>query len=290
MIVLRQIETHLRLVKKALLFAGEIVFMFLGVVFSLIAGVYPGMFDARLGFLAFLVSFSLICGALIWFHRKTGNWFIAADAAAWLAHRSRQQLHHGQSKYIHTALRSLLWLPSLLAAFVLVFFPVASHLVFSGTNAGSHYRMTAPLNWLILRGTDSSVFMAFFSEKGLSHYGFTPVWFNHKMPSVAEFFVSSPDDAPEWYRPKHERATRHFTHGAVRQFQLGTITATCFECQHTYQDQASHHSIFSPPVLWESLCSTEKNGSDYNLRASFFGHREDLAAFYEALTTAKPTI
>jgi hypothetical protein len=37
-----------------------------------------------------------------------------------------------------------------------------------------------------------------------------------------------------------------------------------------------------------SFCSTQPNGVDYNLRAAFFGHREDLPAFYDLVSFAIP--
>jgi len=153
-----------------------------------------------------------------------------------------------------------------------------------------HYRVSTPLNWLMIKGRGDNFAEAFFSNVGAARYGFTPIWFNHSMPSGAIFLTSDPEHAYGWNRPESELAGGRTTHLGVRKFQLGMITATCYEYRHTYDNAAeSPSSIFVPPVLWESLCSTQPNGVDYNLRAAFFGHREDLAAFYDLLNSASPS-
>jgi hypothetical protein len=122
-----------------------------------------------------------------------------------------------------------------------------------------------------------------------ARYGFTPIWFNHSIPSSGVFLTSDPQHPDGWNRPESELATGHATHLAVRRFQLGMITASCYEYRHSYNNPVrSPASIFTPPVLWESLCSTQPNGVDYNLRAAFFGHREDLPAFYDLVSSAIP--
>ena len=109
------------------------------------------------------------------------------------------------------------------------------------------------------------------------------------MPSGGTFFTSDPASSDGWWRPEHELASGHTTHLAVRQFRLGRVTATCYEYRDTYNDAIGPSTgIFTPSALWESLCSTQPNGVDYNLRAAFLGHREDLPAFYELLSSAVP--
>jgi hypothetical protein len=285
------VEIHLRLFKKFLLFISELVFLFFGFVFSLGLAAYLDFIGIKLAaVIAFLLIFILICAAPVWFRRKAGNWTVAADATAWLAHRSRRQLHPRRAKYLRIVQRSFLWFPSVCAAFVLFFLPVASHTLFSGARLVPHYRVRTPLNWLIIKIRGDSFTETFFSNQGAARYGFTPVWFNHSMPSSATFLISDHLVSDGWWRPQSELASGQPTHVAVRQFQLGKITATCYEYRHTYDNAAgSPSSIFAPPVLWESLCSTQPNGIDYNLRAAFLGHHEDLAAFYDLLNSASPS-
>ena len=279
----------MRLFKKFFLFATELVFLFFGFMFSMGFAVYLDSLGSKFAPVAFLLGFSLICAALVWFRRKTGKWTIAADAIAWLADRSWRQLHPRRAKYFRILQRFFLWFPSLCSTLVLFFLPVASHILYSGTHLVPHYHVSTPLNWLMIKSSGDIAVWTFFSNQGAARYGFTPILFNHSMPSSAIFFTSDPASSDRWRRPESELANGHTTHLAVRQFQLGMITATCYEYRHTYNNAAgSSSSILTPPVLWESLCSTQPNGVDYNLRASFLGHREDLAAFYDLLNSATP--
>jgi hypothetical protein len=280
----------LRLFKKFLLFVSELVFLFFGFVFSLGLAAYLDSIGVKFAPAAFLLIFFLTCAALNWFRRKAGNWTIAVDATAWLAYRSWRQLHPRRAKHLRIVQQFFLWFPSICAAFVLFFLPAASHIFYFGTQLVPHYRVSAPLNWLVIEGRGNEMVWTFFSHRGAARYGFTPVWFNRTMPSGAIFFTSDPAVSDGWWRPRNEVARDQPTHVAVRQFQLGRITATCYEYQHTYADASrSSPSIFDVPVLWESLCSTQPNGVDYNLRAAFLGHHEDLASFYDLLNSVSPS-
>jgi hypothetical protein len=280
----------LRFFKKFLLLASELVFLFVGLVFSMGFAYYLGSIGSRFPFVAFFLSFSLICTALVWFRHKTGEWTTAADATAWLAHRSWRQLHPRRAKYLRILQLPFLLFPSLCSALVVFFLPVASHILYSGAHLAPHYRFSTPVNWLIIKSRGDIEVWTFFSNRGAARCGFTPIWFNHSMPSSAIFHTSDPASSDGWWRPRSELASGHATHLAVRQFQLGMITATCYEYRHTYNNSArASSSIFTPPVLWESLCSTQPNGVDYNLSAAFFGHGEDLPAFYDLLNSATPS-
>jgi hypothetical protein len=86
----------------------------------------------------------------------------------------------------------------------------------------------------------------------------SPILFNHSMPSSAIFFTSDPENPFGWNSPERELASGHPAHLAVRGFRLGLITATCYEYRQNYSNTEDSPSIFTPPVLWESLCSTRQ--------------------------------
>jgi hypothetical protein len=275
--------------KKFVLLATELVFLFFGIMFSIGLAAYLDSVDSKLAFLALLLGLFLTSATLVWFRRNAGQWTVVADANAWLAQRSWRQLHPRRAKYLRTLKRGALWLPSLCSTLVLFFLPVTSHVVFGGGQLIPHYRVTSPWNWLIIKSRQDGPVWTEFSNQGAGRYGFTPVWFNRRIPSGAEFFWSDPRHVDGWWRPESELKNGHTTHVAVRKFQLGTITTTCYEYRHIYNDAVGpSSSIFAPDVLWESLCSTQPNGVDYNLRAAFLGSREDLAAFYDLLNSARP--
>ena len=279
----------MRLFKKFLLFTSELVFLFFGFIFAAVLAAYLNSLGSRFALLALVLGFTLICAAVVWFRCKTEKWSIAADAKAWLGYRSWRKLHPRCAKYLRILQTISLLLPAACSMLVLFFLPVASHIVYSGTGV-PHYRVAAPLNWLIIKSSDGIFLVAFFSNHGAAQCGLTPIWFNHRMPSNSVFYTSDPKHADEWWRPNHELATGHTTHVGVRRVQVGVLTATCYEYKHIYSDGADHpSSTLYPSVYWESLCSTQPNGIQYNLRAAFFGDREDLPAFYEVLNSATPT-
>jgi len=278
-----------RLLRKSLLFAGEVAFLFVGFIFTGALAEYLHSMGVRFTLGIFLLTFCIFASPVVWFRRRTAKWTARSDADAWLAHRSWQRLNPDVARNLLLLRKSLLVFPSLCAAFVLFFLPVASHIMVSSRRLVSHYSFSTPLNWLIVKSGDGGFAWTYFSNQGAAHYGFTPVWFNNRMPSGATFLISDPLFPGKWWRPEHEQATGLFTHVRFKEFQLGTITAVCYEYIHNYPESVGSFSIFDPPVLWESLCSTRPNGTDYNLRAAFLGHREDLPAFYKLISSARPS-
>jgi hypothetical protein len=278
----------MRLLKRVLIFATEVVGLILGFVISLSLAVYFDSRETKFAAIAFWGGLILTVVVFFVFRRKTRKWKIELDAASWMANRVWRELHPHRARYVRIAHRTLLWLPSTCAALVLLFLPVASHILYSGAHLAPHYRFSISLNWLIIKSPGNDFTWTFFSNQSAARYGFTPIWFSHAMPSGATFSTSDPASSDGWWRPQSELASGHTSHVAVRNFQLGAITATCYEYRHIYDDGVGpSSSIFAPDVLWESLCSTQPNGVDYNLRAAFLGHRKDLAAFYDLLNSAR---
>ena len=275
----------MRLIKKSFLLAAELVFLFVGLVVCLSFSVYLDDMDLKFGPVVFVLGFSLVCAAWIWIRRKTEKWTTAADAEVFLAHRYWRRLHPGRAKYVRSVRRSLVWLPSIFAAFVMFFLPVASHLFYLGRSIIPHYRVSVPLNWLVIESQGSGWFL--FSEEGAARYGLTPIWFNRRMPSGVVFLTSDPEHGSGWWRPERELASGHTTYVGAKDFRLGMITANCHEYRHIYGDAPESSSgILTPPVLWESLCATHPNAVSYNLRTAFFGHQEDMPTFYKLLGSA----
>jgi len=272
----------LRLLKKLLLFSIEFLILFMGLILSLGVAAYltdDARTRALVFWFTFLACFVLVCALVIWFRAKTQTWTLEADATAWLKCRARRKLHPRRTKYLRTVRYCLLCLPSLCAAFGLFFLPAASHVLYFDRQPIPHYRTTVPMNWLLVKPYSFDDYVwAFFSDRGSSRYGFTPIWFGRSYPSSATFFVRDPQLADEWRRPEAERISGHTTHAAVRTFRLGMISATCFEYEHRYGSNSA----------WESLCSTQPNGINYNLRAAFLGNRDDMDAFYQVLNSATP--
>jgi hypothetical protein len=277
--------------KRVLLFVAEVGVLFLGFSFSLGLAICLDSSKNNLAAIAFFSSLFLTVVGLLLFRRKTRKWKIEQDAASWMRNRPWRQLHPHQARHIRLVHRCLLWLPSVCAALVICFLPVASHLIFLGSHLVPHYRLSVPLNWTIIKSRGGyPLVWAFFSSEGAARYGLTPIWFNRSLPSGATFSISGPASAFAWNRPERELASGHMTHVAKTEFRMGMIAMNCWEYRHTYNDAAGpSSSLFTPAILWEVLCSTQPNGVDFNLHASFLGHKEDVPAFYKVLKEATST-
>jgi hypothetical protein len=271
----------MRLLKRVLLFATEVLGLILGFVISFGLAHY---FDSRENNFAALTLFFgtlvLTIVGLFLFRRTTRKWKTEQDAARWMAIRSWRRLHPHRARYVRIMHRILLWLPSACAALVLFFLPVASHLAFPSACLIPHYRLSVPLNWFVIKSRgDYPMISTFLSRKGAAPYGLTPNWFN-RAPSVVTFGITDPESGYVWSLPERDIESGHPTHIAKTDFKLGTIEAECWEYRVPVH--------FAEGVFGEVLCSTRPNGRDFNLHAAFFGHSEDIPTFYAVLKGTTP--
>lgn len=268
----------------------ELAILFFGITLSIFFTAYVDSVADKFALVVLLTGFILTCALFVLFRRITAQWTVIADAKAWLAQRTWRKLHARQAKYLQFLQRWALWLPSLCAVFVLFFLPAASHVFYAGRQLVRHYRVDTPLNWMIIKSSQDGFVSTFFSNRGAARYGFNPAWlFKRREPSGATFMWSDPQHSEGWWRPERELQSGRSTDVVVRQFQLGTITATCYEYRYMYHyDFETRSYVLNQELLWESLCSTQPNGVDYNLRAAYFGYGEDLPIFYKVLNSARP--
>jgi hypothetical protein len=69
---------------------------------------------------------------------------------------------------------------------------------------------------------------------------------------------------------------------------MGAVVVNCWEYQDAFDAIGSGPNFLYPRELWEVLCSTQPNGKDFNLHASFLGREEDVPVFYRVLRGATP--
>jgi hypothetical protein len=133
---------------------------------------------------------------------------IAIDATNFLTERSFRRSHPCRSSLTRLLRRTLLWLPSLIAALTVLFLPTMSHLIFSSLHLVPHIGFFVLWNWTIVKSRGPFPFVwTFFRNEGAARYGFTPLWFNQSLPSGATFAISDPAYRHEWHRPETERAS-----------------------------------------------------------------------------------
>ena len=212
------------------------------------------------------------------FRRRSRKWKVKLDAEAFLKFRSRMQSHAKRTIWLERIRRGLMGLPSLLAAFVLFFVPVASHIVFSARQLTLHYRFSVPVNWMIVKSFDAGMTSVFFNNEGALRYGITPLWLRRSFRSGATFGWSDPKTPYPWWRPLRERGGKR-TEVASSKFRIGKLEMECWEYATPYRD---------PEPLTEVLCETRPNGVDFNLHAAFLGHEEDKQSFYAVVRSAVP--
>jgi len=135
----------MRPVKRFLVFASELGVLVVGVIVSLALGAsffgYLGDSWAQAAFCSGLLA--TVAGFVALRH-KTRPWKIEYDAVGWAARRAERKLHPIRSKYKRIAGRTLLCVPSAVALLVLLFLPVASHMMHPGPRYLGHYRVSIP--------------------------------------------------------------------------------------------------------------------------------------------------
>jgi len=184
----------MRLIKRALLFGCEIGISIFGIIVSTGLGVLVGQFtssQSSLPLLAFVFGLLLSTKGLLLFRRKTRPWKIAYDAIGWELSRAERKLHPSRARYKRMVRRTLVCVPSAIAALVLFFFPAASHIL----NPQWHYlkRYRVPIPWTVtvfaVRGlpAERNSVVAFVSNSGRSRFGMTPFWGAEGISSFMSF-------------------------------------------------------------------------------------------------------
>jgi hypothetical protein len=233
-------------------------------------------------------NFVFICGTgltictLLAIRRKTRKWKINYAAKKWLRQRSKPPVSSGYARRFRRLLQSLLWLPSLCAALVLCFSPLASHVLYSGRLID--FRVPIPWAWAVVyRNQNPGLFSsvdALIASNGLGRFGVTPFWQKHANYSVASFAVHTWSLNSEDKRQMNFLSHMNATDISTSEFTVGEFHFSCVEYLTYY---ARYPSLSGFSVQCESPI---KGGKGY-IRANLFGRREDVPAFYEVLRSVR---
>jgi hypothetical protein len=144
----------MRPIKRLLLFASELGVLVFGVGFSFAVVVAPAIyFDSRENSFLLLVLLSGLVLTIVGFvaiRRKTRPWKIEYDAVGWALTQAERRVHPSRARYKRIAKRILVWVPSVIAAAVLFFFPASSHLIRPGSQYLAHYRVSVPWTFAVI--------------------------------------------------------------------------------------------------------------------------------------------
>jgi len=267
-----------RPVKRVLVFLSEIP-IFLGVFFlSELIAMGIGLVDSRLaqpvawlGFLLSVLGFFLA-------RRYTRPWKIEYDAAGYLLNQAERRLHPTRTRYRRTVNRILLWAPSAIATFVLLFYPIASHLWHPTSRYFPRFRIPIPWTYTVWRFSQSPVNLVFVyvDHGGKARFGIMPFWGNWDF-SYMVFATGGSDGIP--YAQK-EAATQ----GPTSEFQLRNVHITCFQFlpKRTWLP-------FGPGPVYEVTCDSLPASQRAGFHAAFFGRERDLPEFYKIVAGVTAT-
>src|SRR5438270_5048114 len=118
----------IRPIKRAAVGIGELSILVLGLILSIFLTAYlvpPREGDeAGLAALVFFAGLSIAILVFVVIRRKTRRWKIEYDAIGWALTRTERKLHPTRARNKRIAVRIIIWAPSVIAALVLLFFPV----------------------------------------------------------------------------------------------------------------------------------------------------------------------
>jgi hypothetical protein len=271
----------MHLLKRLLLLAMEVGVLVLGYVLTVTITAY---LDSKSALVAGLV----LTVFSVWvIRKKTEKWKLEYDAASWMANRSARQPR--QARHIRLLRRYLLWCPSVCAALVLFFFPVASHFAHPRSHYLKHYRVPIPWTFTVLPSLgplrEYSYVDALVSSSGKGRFGVTPFWDSEQVFSRMSFGSVGPNGAFEFDHKMMELRRDGAAQVSRRDFRLGDVAVICW--QYLPQNRRGirfwlGHS-YDSRLLWEIACETPVDVHVRDFYASFYGRSEDISAFYTVL-------
>lgn len=161
--------------KRCLLFLEELEVIVAGLLVS-------GTLTILAAFLSLsqVLFTSVFCSGLLatatgffFLRARHGPWKITYDAARWEFERVERRLHPSRARFKRIAWKILICLPSALAAFVLFFFPVSTHLVHVSSRCFGPFYIPVPWTETVLAAGDQAI-EAYLDTSNAGRFGITP--------------------------------------------------------------------------------------------------------------------
>jgi hypothetical protein len=274
----------MRPVKRLLVFTIEAGVFLLGVVLSFALVIVSAMvfrldpaendFGGVIGILLAIVGFIAVRG-------KTRKWKIEYDAVGWTLAQAEGKLHPTLARRKRIARRVLIWMPSLIAAGVLFFYPEAFHLVHPGSQKLGPYRVSIPWTLAIMPvpgvPADSVVTaLALLGSDGNLYW--TPFWRRELFSSEMSFESRKSDADDLAYRLQYaKRMHAEGTQVLRKEFRLSDVGLTCWQ-----------YSLPDRRPLWRVDCETPVGVHGQHFLAWFRGSQRDIPAFYRIIERVVP--
>jgi hypothetical protein len=286
--------SSIRFFKRVLRALSELGVLLLGLILSLavasLVAMANGCYDSvecPAASATVISGILLTIAGFVLLRRRNRPWKIEYDAVGWGLARVERKLHPTRARYKRIAVRIIIWAPSVLAAFVLFFFPVATHLVYPRSQYLKHYRVPVPWTFAVLSSlgepAEYSYVHVLATENGKGIFGFQRFWDGGGFSSRMLFGSIQPD-----------AGTFEFNHGfmeskragaamvSTREFRLGDAVFTCWQYVNRY------HRRDIGPQWWDVDCGTPVAMHQNNLYGWFVGRKEDISAFYRIIEGIAP--
>lgn len=284
----------MRTIKRVLIWGSEIGFLLLGLAVSIALGALVDhftSFERGLAPLAFGCGLLLTLTGFLLFLRRHRAARFEYDVVGWEISRADRKLHPRRTRVKKIIWRTLVWLPSAVAALVLFFFPVASHLLHPSSHYLRHYRIPIPWTTTVFSpifsqpelAPESNLVEAFFSNSSTGRFGMTPFWERKGLSSSVGFMSVNPNG----HFGYDDQPTLAIRQGATdvtrREFQLGNVTLACWQYVLPYR---RGYPYGTGP--WEVSCLTPEGVHQCNFRGWFYGEESDLPLFYKIIEGVTP--
>jgi len=210
------------------------------------------------------------------FHRSQ----LGVDAERFLAARRAAALHPLRTKFWKRLERIALWLPSSLAAFVLLFFPQVSHLAHPRVDRLIRNQVHIPLNCTVLftwsTPIDGSVVETICGERNPWPFGWhSPRVRPMDLSSITFHSISAAQVAES---ARENWPWRRFTGPEeVRELHSQGITLSCRQFRMAAEN--GRRTI---------TCATTSPPQDWNFAAEYFGPPGDIPHFYQVIADFGP--
>jgi hypothetical protein len=280
----------MRPIKRFVLRASELAAALFGIVLSFNLGMIFDRMENALAPLTFCLGCVLTIVGLVLFRRKTRPWKINYDAVGWELSKTQRKLHPARARRKKMAQRILIWAPSAIAALVLFFYPVVTHLMHPRSQHLGHYRVPIPWTFAIFPWpggpTDGGWVDVVVSSSGRGRFGMTPFlvppfWLTVQRLSL--FTFGSNPDANTFNVGMKEVTGKDAPQ--IREFRLGDVALTCWQ----YRPQQRYFEYWPESGFFLNVeCETPAATRQQNFYARFYGREQDLGTFYQIIKGVTP--
>jgi hypothetical protein len=281
----------MRTVRRLLILAGIVGVGAVGFVVSMALGSWLASGAHPLAFFSgFLSGLFLTAVIMLLLRQIASRGHVKCDSVGWTHSKAERRLHPIRRKCRRIAMHVLVWMPSAMAALVLFFFPLVTHLVRPGSRYLRHYSVPIPWSFMVLPrpgpladdwGND-----VLGRGSGTGRFGMTPAgllpWTNGEWMGPEQLSWMSFMNARVYSieATVMEARSRGIDLKVLsREFKLGSIEVTCYQYRPYWPSAAS---------VWSVLCQTSGAAHQNDFTAQFHGREEDLHAFYEIIEAIRP--